>query len=38
MKKYIAAGLVIALLCSMTVQAKRVYIEPMVGNPFKEPC
>lgn len=38
MKKYIAAGLVIALLCSMTVQAKRAYIEPMVGNPFKEPC
>lgn len=38
MKKYIAAGLVIALLCSMTVQAKRAYIEPMVGNSFKEPC
>ena len=38
MRKYIAAGLVIALILSMTAQAKRAYIEPMQGDPFEEPC
>ena len=38
MRKYIATGLVIALILSMTAQAKRAYIEPMHGNPFEEPC
>ena len=38
MKKFIATGCIIALLLSMSVEAKKAYIEPMVGNPFEEPC
>ena len=37
MKRFVAAGCIIALLISFSAQARKATIEPVVGDPFLEP-
>lgn len=38
MKKWLMVSLIVAILLSFTCEARKAYIEPMQGDPFKEPC